>query len=205
MGELYGEYSRGEQGDGSGEIPDRLIGCMVKAMVSSEADGKKKAIQVSVDTTISDATLIGMYLTFLVTDMSVYDLPEQHSSNISAFSVLMAARDKKCFPEQREPKNASDRLRNSIIDWLTENDLGFSTDCVNDLGEQLVSTLCKTFWILDVHWKTLHDRGHSILDIFQRFQDYNKPEASKHRKRTFENLKMSGSPMGLNLLDPPVP
>ena len=52
-----------------------------------------------------------------------------------------------------------------------------------------VSKLSKILWYIDGHHSTLESRTKKIPEIFRAFCGYNRPEASRHRKRTIDNLK----------------
>ena len=120
MADLYSEFSRGELDDGL-VIPSRLLGCKVVSLISS--DRSKDAIQVSPETSVSEALSIGMYMTFSVTDMSHSDNDTTHGNGESVFMRLMSTARK--ANERKLPEflgdgsgNSKNKLYNSVINWL---------------------------------------------------------------------------------------
>ena len=113
-----------------------------------------------------------------------------HDLTNNAFLRLMTASRENKLPDRFEGTliNNKQKLTNAIIDLLAANVLGFSAECVNSLGKELVSALTNTFWHIDNHFKTLNDRGHDVQEFFHSLQNFNKPENHKHRKRDAGNL-----------------
>ena len=133
-------------------------------------------------------------MTFSVTDMSHSDNDTTHGNGESVFMRLMSTARK--ANERKLPEflgdgsgNSKNKLYNSVINWLKKNNLTFSAGCVDTLGKELVTTLTNTFWYIDGYFKTLSDRGHGVPEIFHPFQNFNRPEKHKHRKREGSDLK----------------
>ena len=111
---------------------------------------------------VSEAFSIGIYITFSVTDVSSEKADDTPKTNPnSAFMrLMMAARLGKRNCQTVLTKVVQIISKSTIIDWLDKNNLGFSSDCENDLGKELVTTLTNTFWYINNHFKTLADRGY---------------------------------------------
>ena len=58
----------------------------------------------------------------------------------------------------------------------------------NTHGTPFVRTLCNALWYIDGHHHTFQEAGCPIPAMFKEFTGYNKPEASKHRKRSAVNM-----------------
>ena len=87
-----------------------------------------------------------------------------------------------------EPKNKKDVVRNNVIGHLFELGLKWSDDDVSSAGEPLVRSLTNCLWYIDGHHEVLSQRSVVIPECFQRYSGYNRPELSKHYKRTLENM-----------------
>ena len=61
-------------------------------------------------------------------------------------------------------------------------------DAANSSGVRLVTVLVECLWYLDGCHKIFAKQGYAIPQIFTNFTGYYVPEASKHRKRTLENM-----------------
>lgn len=112
---------------------------------------------------------------------------------INAFEIMMEAartiqsREGNNLPDPIEPKNQLDKLNNSIIELLKSKNLGW--DSTRHFS--FVYKLGKILWYIDGQHATLESRTKKLPDIFRALSGYNRPELSKHRKRTIENLKSS--------------
>ena len=82
-------------------------------------------------------------------------------------------------------------MKKDIILMLEEKELGWNHWSVSSEGENFVNILTECLWCLDGHHSTLKDRCIEIPSAFQHLQGYNKPEASKHRRKDATNLDAS--------------
>ena len=90
---------------------------------------------------------------------------------------------------QRVERNSKDRLYNDILKFLEVRSIKCSSDTKTSV-EKLVHTLMEILWYIDGHHHLLSERSTvSVPSMFKQFQDYNKPELSKHRKRSQSNLR----------------
>ena len=119
---------------------------------------------------------------------------EGKSSAMNAFSVLLqAAKERSHVPTKYTIKqpNAKLTLKNDVIEWLAQNQLGWEKAFAESVGRTFVNTLADVLWYIDGNFATLHDRGCGVTACFESFQGYNKPEERKKRKRDETNLKAS--------------
>lgn len=136
---------------------------------------------------------LGNYIEFVVTEeqdagRSCEDSPAAQAVN--PFHLMMASqRSSRHLPPLYEEHTKKTALKNDILKWLEKNELGWSPDECKSQGEAFLVALGDTLWELNGHAKTLEDRGCPIPTMFEHFQGYNKPEKSKHRKRSLENLQ----------------
>lgn len=84
------------------------------------------------------------------------------------------------------PRTNKDRLFNDLIALFDEKKWTWH-DGGRTLGKNVISSLCDTLWYIDGHHSTLEVRSGSIPAPFDRFDGYNVPERSKHRKRKSSN------------------
>lgn len=90
-----------------------------------------------------------------------------------------------------EVRNKKQQLRNDLLDFLAERELIFPRGQVSSSGEAFISSLVNMLWYIDGLHHVFNERNYRIPILFEKFTGYNSPEASKHRKRSIEN--MSGS------------
>ena len=109
----------------------------------------------------------------------------------NAFALLMSSARSMAtpgLPSRRVERTAKDRLYNNILKFLEVRNLKFSSDAKAS-GEKLVQSLTDTLWYIDGHHHLLSERSTApVPSVFEQFQSYNKPEQSKHRKRSQINL-----------------
>lgn len=91
-------------------------------------------------------------------------------------------------PLVAEPKNKKNVLRNDVIGHLSGLGLKWSGIDVLSAGEILVTSLTNSLWFIDGQNEVLNGRSFSIPGCFKRFSGCNRPDLSKHRKRTQENM-----------------
>ena len=74
------------------------------------------------------------------------------------------------------------KLKNDMIDCLSENKLGWGSAYSETNGRTFVNTLAEVIRYADGNYQSLHDRGCGIPEMFSHFQAYNKPELRKKEK-----------------------
>ena len=89
-------------------------------------------------------------------------------------------------PHFAKEKNRKDQLYNTIIDLFRERGLGWQEP--ETYGKQFICHLSNLFWYIDGHHEVLASRACPIPVYFSTFVGYNRPELSKHRKRSISNL-----------------
>ena len=87
-----------------------------------------------------------------------------------------------------KPKNRKDVMRNDVIGHLSELGLKWSGNDASSAGEALVRSLTNCLWYIDGQHEVLSRRSDDIPECFQWYSGYNRPELSKHRKRTLEKM-----------------
>lgn len=81
-----------------------------------------------------------------------------------------------------------DMLFNDVIDYLQERGLAWGSSKADVVGKKFVSSLVNCLWYIDGRIHVFTKQGFKLPDLVTCFVGYNKPEASKHRKRTVENV-----------------
>ena len=146
--------------------------------------------QVELDVELIQAvSTFGPYLKYVVVKDTV-DAPPPRS----ACDVLMNAQRSLCQPKlpskiTRERLTKKELLFNDVIDFLQSQDLSWpGTDAAEGAGKKFVACLVDCLWYLDGRKHVLEKQGCKFPNFMCAFEGYNKPEASKHRKRSIENM-----------------
>ena len=88
-----------------------------------------------------------------------------------------------------QPRNKKDELHNAIIQFLEKNGLAWTSSEVDcGVASTTVKTLTDVLWYVDGHHSKFSDRSCNLPSLFESFAGYNKPEMSKHRKRSTTTL-----------------
>lgn len=90
------------------------------------------------------------------------------------------------IPSKVKERNGKDKLNNEILTCLST--MGLSWKNPDEYGKPFVQDLCKVLWYIDGHHEVFASRSCPIPNLFSRFVGFNKPELSKHRKRSVSNL-----------------
>lgn len=90
------------------------------------------------------------------------------------------------LPSIIKEQNKKDNLYNAILKFLLAQ--GLSWDEPNVHGKPFVQDLCHILWYLDGHHDVMASRSCPIPSALSHFVGFNKPELSKHRKRSISNL-----------------
>jgi hypothetical protein len=139
----------------------------------------------------------GRYLKFVVEKETEPIAPPLLCGHRSVADVLMNAQralDQPRLPTKiiKQTITSKDRLFNAVIDFLHEQELAWPGATEADgIGRKFVSCLVDCLWYIDGHIEVFEKQGCKIPDFVSLFDGYNKPEASKHRKRSRENMSAS--------------
>ena len=108
---------------------------------------------------------------------------------------MMAAQREQCrarLPDKLDKDTLTRKekqLYNNVIDLLDEYHFTWKgRDAANSYGIRLVKAIFECLWYLDCRYPIFTKQGYSIPQIFTKFIGYNIPEASKHRKRSLDNM-----------------
>ena len=106
------------------------------------------------------------------------------------------------FPSEKSiERSRKFALRNDVLLWLQESNLGWSRDFAFSVGAAFVTALTDSLWYIDGHMATLDGRACTVPQEFRRFQGYNQPEKNKHRKRIVENLNCTSLDLYSSILN----
>ena len=110
-------------------------------------------------------------------------------SGPNAFEVLMSASARPSLPQRISlVKNKKQQLHNDLIDYFEKKNMTWSAHQVAAEGEKFVSCLVDLLWYIDGHHEVFKNRFNTIPPSISQFSGYNIPEASKHRKRSLQNM-----------------
>ena len=117
--------------------------------------------------------------------------PRQPSGN--AFSVMMSAQRQvsaqRLPPSIEQPRNKKDELYNTLLGFLKKEQLCWtSLEVAHGVAACFVRILTDVLWFLDGHQSTLRERSCETPVVFDQFANFNRPELSKHRKRSTSSL-----------------
>ena len=85
-------------------------------------------------------------------------------------------------------KNKKQQLYNDLIEHFESNQMMWYANEVADDGEKFLANMLDLLWYIDGHHDVFNRRNKKIPESWSRFSGYNTPEASKHRKRSIQNL-----------------
>ena len=114
----------------------------------------------------------------------------------NAFSILMhssteqSASEHKPLPDLLPERTNKDKLHNAIICSMEKKGCNWKSQGRKH-GGPFVRCLTDALWYFDGHQHTLREAGYPVPDYFREFSGYNRPELSKHRKRTAQNMESS--------------
>ncbi len=101
---------------------------------------------------------------------------------VISLKFLKGAQSKLALPPKVNATNSKMRLKNSIIDWLSSNKLGWESSLAKKLGSLFVNCLCEVLWYVDGNEKTLKDQCLAVPILFQHLQGYRQPENTSTRR-----------------------
>ena len=126
----------------------------------------------------SVCSMFGSFVKFVVT----FDLLE---CGLQSKRVRSESQPSNGLPAFLKEKTRKDRLYNEIVKFLANNNVGWYDP---QYGKPFISDLCNVLWYVDGHHEVLASRSCPIPSLFKSFVGFNKPELSKHRKRSISNM-----------------
>lgn len=114
----------------------------------------------------------------------------------NAFEIMMAAQRtlSASASQVRHPplmvvKNKRDQLFNDLLSTIQSRDLQWRPEEVHcGSATKTIQAIRDTLWYIDGSHVTLSERSCEVPEIFKKFNGYNKPELSKHRKRVINSM-----------------
>ena len=122
---------------------------------------------------------------------------------VNAFTVMMSSQKKQLqpgLPGSVTVRTRKDELYNDFLEMLKEENLLFPGAEINTSGKNFVKTMVECLWYVDGHHETLKKQSASIPERFTRFNGYNLPQLSKHRKRQSSNLSSASCPQIVGII-----
>ena len=131
--------------------------------------------------------MFGSFIKFVVVSLAA-NSPSQELTCLNSVSQrqLNSSQDKSLPSLILPARNKKDELFNSIVECCSEMGLGWSDP--TQYGKPFIGDLCKSLWLIDGHHDVFASRSCHIPSFFLKFVGYNRPERSKHRKRSISNL-----------------
>ena len=128
--------------------------------------------------------MFGSFVKFVVTDSSS-ETDEIHQSKRRR--VEDPIEPTRCLPPYISPeKNKKDKLHNALLQALSDEGLGWIDPL--KYGKVVITDVCKLLWLIDGHHNVFSSRSCHIPLFFSKFVGYNRPELSKHRRRSISNM-----------------
>ena len=154
-----------------------------KVYVGSSRD--KFNIVESSHSVVGVCTNFGSFIKFVVIVVDPEDTDLQFISKQPRIDEESAC--SRSFPTLiSKEKNRKDGLYNAIVKFCSQNKLNWREP--EKYGKQFIQDLCNLLWYIDGHHSVLSSQSCPIPLLFSNFIGYNKPELSKHRKRSISNL-----------------
>ena len=139
---------------------------------------------------VGDIVEFGKYLKYLIQSPTkrANNATQSVSLPRNAFQVLLDSSHLTVVLPNKvtSPHTARDELKSSVIDFLKDNNLGWSAAYVKACGDRFVEILTEALWYLDGHQSTLDARCLSLPSLFSRFSGFNKPESRGHKRKPME-------------------
>ena len=108
---------------------------------------------------------------------------------LNAFQVLLSSQESKTFLEPVNERNKRDKLYNDLVELLKEKGLTLSASREEtNFGVKLLKCIRDILWYIDGAHQVLGLRSRGVPQVFSKYNGYNVPEKSKHRKRSLTNL-----------------
>ena len=143
---------------------------------------------------VVDVSAFGKYVKFYETKQAAVGQAtavEQSSVPRNAFTVLMASSQARSIrPSKTSPiRNKKDSLYNVILDWIEKEGLFWkSGEVEHGTASTAIHTLQDVLWFIDGHHRTLTERCCHVPSVFSEFVGFNRPELSRHKKRSSSSL-----------------
>ncbi|XP_019859353.1 PREDICTED: uncharacterized protein LOC109587561 [Amphimedon queenslandica] len=98
----------------------------------------------------------------------------------------LEANEERQLPLFVTEKTRKDKMFNVIVEFCQSN--GLFWDEPDRYGKPFLTDFCNTLWYIDGHHEVFASRSCSIPILFLSLSGFNKPELSKHRKRSISNM-----------------
>ena len=113
---------------------------------------------------------------------------QQSTTRPNTFEIMLQAqRDAVLLvlPEKVAVRNKRDELFNDLVELIEKEGLVWKSSEVQcGIAANVLNAIRDALWYLDGHHHTLADQACRVPAIFSSFEGYNKPEKSKHEKRS---------------------
>ena len=125
-------------------------------------------------------------------------------TSLNAFTVMISSQHQIClqqYPSRIDnPRNKKDELHNAVLMSVKQEKMCWTTSEVSHgVAANAVRTLTDVLWFLGGHQTTLCERSCEIPVVFDQFANFNRPELSKHRKRTASSLSSKCTHVYMNM------
>ena len=126
--------------------------------------------------------MFGSFIKFLVSRIPDLDV----ETDIHHVSKRYKESTSGGIPATIKERNRKDSLYNELIMFCSTKNLQWQEP--EKYGKPFLIDLCNTLWYIDGHHHVLKSRSCPIPSMFSQFVGFNKPELSKHRKRSISNM-----------------
>lgn len=187
LADVLEQFSQ-QQMDGcsSFAFPEDLRGQPFDCFVGSTSSGPFQTTFLSAK--VGDMLSFGKHLKFVIRPKEEAVMATGTARD--AFQVMRNVQLAKHVPKKMTERTNRDKLKNKFIDFLNEEGVGWSADCVETTGKKFVGVMTDILWYLDGHEKTLMDRGITVPSLFAGFSGFNKPESHGHKRIPMEATKL---------------
>ena len=134
------------------------------------------------------AAVFGPFLKYHVSVLE-RSLPATHTTD--AFAMMMRSSQllsQPGLPSSVPERTNKDKLYNDVLKLFNDEDVAFPGSEIQSGGHRFMVAIVDCLWYLDGHHSALEKQSCTIPSLFTRFNGYNTPEVSKHRKRSISSL-----------------
>ena len=184
--DVYSEFaSASEEWDGSYALPSEYNTVFSTVRVAKAAVGP--FIEVAADTDVGTAVQnLGNFIEFNISTQ-VTEQPQSAASNAFAF-MMKAASSTRLLPDPFNETNKKLKLKNSVREFQSVNEVGWSPDSVSTFGIPFINAVGDCLWYVDGHHGTLNSQSCGVPEELAHIQGYNCPEQHGHKRKSATGL-----------------
>ena len=183
LSDLFFKIRNGEI-DGENPVPELETADFVNIFAGKSKSDAKIRLDKNLPLQVVLST-IGTYIEFKIDELEPTSSSDTATTNGLSLLMQTASSFRSLPTEYDNPEgNGKNRLRNEIISWLRDNQIGWSPAYAPTNGKIFVEDLAGALWYIDGHHDGLKARGCHVPEMFRKFSGFHAATStSKKRKR----------------------